>query len=171
MSVGERWKQAREAAGLSAAKAALVTGLHENTIYLLENDRKNDGVTVRICKQVADAYGVTLGQIFCDEPDVTAVPPEVRPLTDLLAPLSAEARVSFIRNVVANARFMGQLVGTPSDVEHSAPVSNVAYASPHKNGDERGAVVTYGHGQLEHPSIPRPTNVPQTADSKRKGRS
>lgn len=148
MSIGTRWRQARENAGLSAAKAAIVAGVHENTIYLLENDRKNDGVTVRLCRRVADAYGVPLGEIFRDDQGErpVRVPPELRPLHEFLQPLDVEARLSFVRNVVANARFMAHLVAV-GDGDH-APAGMAGYTAASTSTDEpaSGEEVAVGAG-------------------------
>jgi DNA-binding XRE family transcriptional regulator len=94
----------REEAGFSATAAAEAAGVHRNTIYDLEKDE--DGVTLRLMKRVADAYGKTLGEIFQDERTPERVPVEFRPLLEPLRALDFPARVSLIRNVAANLNFM-----------------------------------------------------------------
>ena len=152
LSAGERWKASREAAGFSAAKAADAAGVHENTIYLLENDKKNDGVTVRLCKQVADVYGVSLAEIFSDPQTVERVPSELRPLQELLRPLDTDARVSFVRNVVSNARFMAQLIATGDGLstgEARKPYSSASNAIRRDEPHEGVVLLSAGESEAE----------------------
>lgn len=151
MSIGARWKQAREAAGFSAARAAVAADVHENTIYLLENDRKNDGVTLRLCKQVAATYGVTLADIFCADDDrPVTVPSELQPLHDMLRPLTVDDRVAFVRNVVSNASFMARLISGPRDESHASEQRVSAYnvGSASAGADEPGALEEIYRGSV-----------------------
>jgi len=116
---GQRWKAAREAAGLSAADAATLAGVHRNTIYDLEKD--DEGVTLRMMKRVAPVYGIEMADIFQPDMDAERVPNELRPLADLLRPLTQQDRESIVRNIATNLSFMGRLYGrahtpTPNEV-------------------------------------------------------
>ncbi len=107
--MGSRWKGAREAAGLSVAQAAKASGYSEAHIYKVENG--DDGATLRVIQKLADVYGVTLGEIFRDESQPVRVPSELRPMLEALAPLSQHARISVVRNIASNLRFMQMLSG------------------------------------------------------------
>lgn len=130
-SIGDRWKSARQAAGLSAQQAADAIGVHRNTIYGLE--KGEDGATLRLMSRVADLYGVTLGYIFKDEGQQERVPVEFRPLLEPLRPLDQAARESIIRNIAANLNFMSTLyaVGAqkPREVEEETISLAESYAS------------------------------------------
>lgn len=168
VTAGQRWKVAREAAGLSVLDAAKLGGVHRNTIYDLEKD--DEGVTLRLMKHVAAVYGVTLSDIFCDEPTRERVPADFRPLADLLEPLDAEARQAFIRNVAANARFMARLVTVPTPSKTGATNDQPeTYNSAHTSSDvpadgEFGVAVIastrserYEHADADRGQTPRPT--------------
>lgn len=123
-TIGDKWKEAREAAGLSAIQAADLAGLHRNTIYDLENDK--DGVTLRVMKQVAAVYGVALAEIFAVNGERETVPSELRPLTDALSPLSHEARLAVVRNIASNLRFMAQV---QQETKITTPLAGDTYNS------------------------------------------
>lgn len=145
---GQRWKAAREAAGLSAADAASLAGVHRNTIYDLEKD--DEGVTLRMMKRVAPVYGVDLGDIF--QPDAESperVPIELRPLADILRPLTQQDRESIVRNIATNLSFMGRLYGRSYEVE-----TRKVATSGLQNETSRSAG-TYTSGTTPKNDVPR----------------
>jgi transcriptional regulator with XRE-family HTH domain len=143
LPVGDRLKQAREAAGLSAAAAGKLIGVHENTVYALEKDA--EAKTVRLVRKAAAVYGITDGQLFGEaEP---RVPPEFRPLLEPLLPFDRPAREAIIRNIASNLGFMASMFAGANislqQVEKETSVGGNPYPVEHNTtarGDAPGSI-------------------------------
>lgn len=183
-TVGDKWKAAREMAGLTAIDAARLAGLHKNTIYDLEKGK--DGATLRVMRHVADIYGKSLAEILTtDATPVEVLPVEYRPLAEALQPLTFEARVSIVKNIASNLRFMSQLISVAdgNNAEHVSKTStrqkdagmtfgaSPGNASPESNDGGRASTETPATGELrrgsitDHPHIDkRPSVQPAVQD-------
>jgi DNA-binding XRE family transcriptional regulator len=165
----------REEAGLSAADAASLAGVHRNTIYDLEKD--DDGVTMRVMKKVAAVYGKSLGEIFHDEKTPERVPVEFRPLLEPLRVLDFPARVALIRNMAANLNFMAAQFSSAAatsllNVEVAEGRNHREYASSQSYEDASGAV----RGAVDLSSLGEEEDAPETPSNRtgsasRKGRA
>src|SRR5579859_1787822 len=70
--IAERLRQAREAAGLSQGQVAKLLGMHRPTITEIEAGRRK--VSAEELGALAEAYGVTVQWVACDQDD--SLPPE-----------------------------------------------------------------------------------------------
>ncbi len=152
LTPGQRWRSAREAAGLSAAEAAELSGASRSTIYDLEKD--DEGVTYRMMKQVATVYGITLAAIFADDNQTERVPIEFRPLLEPLMPLTQQAREAVIRNIASNLRFMTQVISPRIEDERHRNVTveegSKSPLSDTPSSPVGGGLQTFGLGSVSH---------------------
>jgi transcriptional regulator with XRE-family HTH domain len=157
-TAGQRWRAAREAAGLSVAEAAGLAGVHRNTIYDLEKD--DDGVTLRMMNRVAPIYGITLSEIFTDDAAPERVPMEFRPLLEPLLPLSQQAREAIIRNVASSLSFMRTLYGARVEAGDGERPSHVA--KQQQPDDEPPPYVAQLVGAIKAPPSSESEHAPKT---------
>jgi transcriptional regulator with XRE-family HTH domain len=153
LPLGERLKQAREAAGLSAAAAGVLIEVHENTVYALEKDAESK--TLKLVRKAASVYGITDAQLFGAAAPV--VPPEYRPLMTALEPLDREARENIIRNIASNLRFMSSLFATVQSQSEETENAAGSYSLPKtKSGASDGADYFGDPGGDVEPVNPEP---------------
>lgn len=149
-TVGQRWRAARAAAGLSATQAATLVGVHKNTIHDLEKDK--DGATLRMMRRVAAVYGISLGEIFATEPARESVPKELLPLVEFIDPLPFEDRVALVLNVTTNLRFAASLARAPRDVDPPAltdgRIYNPQLPNTARSDGEADSVYAVGAGSV-----------------------
>lgn len=168
-SVGERLRLARENAGLSASAAADLIGVHENTIYSMEKDA--EARQLQLVRKAAETYGMTMGDLF-GAPS-SQVPTELRPMLEPLLPFTLERRISIVRNIASNLRFMwANVAGTKdSDVTNdtgpSVLVSSLASTSAKDDELEEIAVPLPRSGAS---SESMETHARQTAGKRIRGR-
>ena len=64
VSFGRRVRQVRLKQGMSQEELAYRAGLHRTYVGMIERAEKN--ITLRNIRKIADALGVTIGELFAD---------------------------------------------------------------------------------------------------------
>jgi transcriptional regulator with XRE-family HTH domain len=149
-SLGEGMQQARIAAGYARVDdAAEAAGISRDFIYQIERigNRPNAAnPTLSVLRELADLYGVELGDLF---PATRVSSEEVREVFDALSAIPAENRRSAVRSISMFIRSIAD--GMRSDAGHETPLSDKTYNPRSVNKSERDDVVGFTGNHTSEP--------------------